>query len=245
MRRWFAIAAVLLINLVCVTPSNAFWQSRDSNYDKNIVSGGAAPSYAAGDEQINEGCAFATTCSVTATVTAGFVVVSASGNTSGVVITGVSVCSTPLAQVVTTGVFGTNYTGDIWAGTIACSGSQTITVTVGSSALFKIEIGVGTLSNLTSNTATSTCTGFSASISGGAIPCSGTITVPSSGFGICGGFQSTNSAITFVSPVTTDKSAVGATTAGAFGSDAAASTFTPSMNGSNFFQGSLACVTYH
>lgn len=249
--RLLLVWALLLAGFVCLaqqTQTKAYWQTRDSNYNQNIASGGAAPTLTITDAQRNDACGFLTSCNITGgmTVNAGFVVVGTGAQTSGSTLSGVSVCLTALSQVVSTGVFATNYVWDLWAGTVACSGNQTVTVTATTAnSLNWIYAGIGTFANLTSNTATSTCTGSNASFSGGVQACTtGTITIPASGFGICAGFQSTNSALTFVSPVSTDQSVL-QTRAGAIGSAATAATITPSMNVSNFFQGALACGTWH
>lgn len=242
-----ALAAFLVLCLFAAGQAPAQFNGCAAGFCSKTSTGTTPPTWTATDAQRNDACGLTTSCNITGgmTVNAGFVVLGIGGQTNGVVLNSASVCATALTQVVSTGVFATFYDWDLWAGTVACSGNQTVTVTVTGSNLSYIYAGIGTLTNLTSNTATSTCTGSNASFAGGVQACTtGTITIPASGFGICAGFQSTNSALTFVSPMSTDQSVL-QTRAGAIGSDATAATITPSMNVSNFFQGALACGTWH
>ena len=49
MRRLLLIWCLLLAGIGCIGQSEAFWQSRDSNYDKKITAGGGAPYVGPGD----------------------------------------------------------------------------------------------------------------------------------------------------------------------------------------------------
>ena len=135
-------------------------------------------------------------CSVTLSVNSGLLIVGIggqSGASSGDV-SAVSVCSTSLTQGATNGLIiaGSNF-AEIWYGVIACSGSQTLSMTWtgGTPNMYEVDAAAGTLTGYISSTPTSSCINSIGS-AGTTLACSSAVTVPSSGIAIGVGYQRDN-----------------------------------------------------
>lgn len=209
-------------------------------------SGGSPPTWTPTDAELNETCGFVTTCNITVTVNAGFQVIGIAGDVNASVVS-VSLCSTSIpTEVVTTGVIGAFYEASIWTGTVACSGSQTLAITGGANDLRFVYAGLGVLANLSSTTATHTCSNSAAPTASSTLACSSGFTVPSNGYAIAWTYQSFASAMTFASPITTDEATTGASGAAALGNSSAAGSLTPTANVFNGAGGAgIAAATWH
>lgn len=233
-------AALFLIGLICISFSertSAFWQSRDSNYNIAISSGGSTPTWTGADAAINNGCLFSAICSVlTQPVTTGTLVVFAIVNNQGTADTpSMTACGTSLSNRVGTGTIPAGYTGVMFYGNVT-GGTCTITVSFAGSGSFQdAGFSWGTLNNLTSMTPGTSCLGNYQITQNSPYPCTSSLTVASGGFGIVGFGQNQIATMTGGGGVTSDASATtssGDTIGVAIGHMTASGT--PQYTGGNF-----------
>jgi len=214
--------------------------------------GGSPPAWAASDAQANEACGVVSSCNVTVTGPGtGFVIVGVGANTNGATLNSISFCGVSggsWTKVADTGQISSSREVTIWGATVSsgCTGSQTLTIGGSFAGLAAIYVGVGVLTNLSSTTATSNCNGSVTSVVGGALACSSTITIPSSGFGICFGTMFFSGTSSFGAPFTTDKQfTTGTSGSDAIAHDPTAATITPSFSATTSTIAGLTCGTWH
>lgn len=227
MRRWSIIAAILL---ACMGTANAWWQSRDSNYNTNIAAGGS-PVWTFTDAQFNTACS--NPCTQAINVNPGYVVVVVGGLLGGsgtATLAAPTLCSVTLTSITGSGNFNTGQDIEIWGGTVGCSGSQTISVatTNPANSWTKMYVAIGTLTNLSSTTPTGTCHATDLAVAN-TVTCGSSLTVATGGFAIVGGLNSFTTTFTS-STMTLDSSTNDAVNmSGAIGHNSTPGTLTPSL----------------
>jgi trimeric autotransporter adhesin len=181
------LAGIAATALLSAAPARAQSMGLDLGIRHSAPSA-AAPTWAETFTGGNNSCAGTSTCTLTGvTVNPGFVVAGV-WNYAGTTYSSVTLCGISLTQIVQTAT-GNNQTDALYGGTIVSGGScSLVAVTAGN--LLSLAAGVGTLTNLTSSTATSSCTLTPDSVAGPTYSCSSAITIPSNGFGIL--FASSN-----------------------------------------------------
>lgn len=212
-------------------------------------SGGAgSPTWTPTDAKVNESCTFSTTCPVTVAVNAGYVVVGTGGYDPGAGTTQSlaftsgcgSVSFTPILSIGS----GTTNPGGLWGATVATGGSCVLTITRTGGGWQLFGATVGTFTNLSSTTPTSTCSGSTSGSS--PYPCTSALTVPSSGFAIASAWYASTPAPTWTSwGGTLGSTVAGATTSTSNASLGTAGSTTPEFNGTSFVTGSVFGATWH
>jgi hypothetical protein len=183
MRRYL-ISAVLCLLLTC----GAFAQGLDLGIWRSVPSA-ASPTWTAQTAAGNNGCGFSTSCSVTGVpVTSGFIVAGVGGTNDAAgasTVSALTVCGTSLTLISSPSVASGAELLGLFAGTVT-GGSCTLTATASGAGAFNgMSVALGTLSNLTSTTPGTLCTGVYGPTQDSPYPCTtGSITVAAGGFGI-------------------------------------------------------------
>jgi hypothetical protein len=187
----FLSLGLFLCGVFCLGRADAFYQSRDSNYNHVIPSGGGSPTWTNQTTGINPSCGFATTCSITSVaVTSGVVVVAVAGvnNSAGAsTVTSMTICGTSATLIASPSAASNIFMTAIFYATGVTGGSCTVSATAsGTGAWNEMGIALGTLNNLTSSTPGTDCTGVYTGTQAAPYPCTSGITVAAGGFGIVG-----------------------------------------------------------
>lgn len=189
----------------------------------------------------NDACGFVTTCNITSvTVPAGFIIVAAR-ITNDANLNAISVCGTALTVQHVAGP--PTYDTAIGYGTTA-GGTCTVGITGDATSVQYAAFALGRLSNLSSTTPGTICTGSYAGVNtGGTYPCTSGITVAADGFGVAA------FGINQKTTITSSNMTIGAQYNGsaAFQSVAlayAATSNTPSFSNNNFAQASVIAAPW-
>jgi len=225
----------------------------DSNYNIAISGGGGSPTFT-GQTSGNDGgtCSFATTCTVSGlTLTSGYlVVVFGSGNFSGASSTVSSaavggVCSGTLTAVATPTSTANNAIIGIFGGTITGGTGCTLSATASAAGTFLgLFAGAGTLNNLTSTTASATCSGAYPATTGSPYPCTSSISISSGGFAVGGIIDSTGSSTFTSGTMSVDSQSATSNVSGAIGNSSTAGSITPSWNTTGFVNVAVAAAAW-
>lgn len=211
--------------------------------------GGGSPTWTAQTSGVNVACGFITTCNIASvTVPTGFIVVGAlvhnAGGSSGT-ISGVSACGTPLTQAQTNTIPSAGDGVALFYGSVT-GGTCTVAVTFSvASAVQDAGVALGLLSNLSSTTPGTGCQAQYPGSQNAPYDCSGSITVPSGGFGICAIGYNNVTALTSSNLTINSQSAAGTGgDATAVGIGSTTVTGTPTFGGTNFAQAGIACAPW-
>lgn len=215
--------------------------------------GTATPTWTGTGTGVNNACGFGSTCATSAgvAVTSGFNVASVYADMGGSTtndITGVSLgapCSTSFTRTVTDGAITDTHIVDLWQGTVGTGGTCTVTITTTSNTLDRVLVAIGVFANLTSTTATGTC---SAAFTGAnsPYPCGSAVTVPASGFAIVGaGFNNSGSIGVSGATFTIDQQVNGTVPSLVIGHNGTAGSVTPSATAVSTVHGGIVAATFH
>lgn len=188
----FLIALASIAFGVC-SPASAQFVTLGCQGGQCGGSGGGGPTFTGQTTASNASCGFVTSCSATATVTGGLLVVvvgglNQSGATSSIssVTTSGSCGSVTLTAAVNPTVAANGTLAGVFYGTVS-SGSCTIQATASATGAFQaMALAVGTLNGLTSNTPGTGCSNFYNNAGVNPFACSSSITVSSGGLEIVG-----------------------------------------------------------
>lgn len=215
-------------------------------------SAGTLPTFTNFASATNNSCGFVGSCQITAslTVASGFNVFAAmvdqnaAGTTAITTLTLSGGCSGSLTlQAATTSASGNGDSVALFYGTVT-GGSCTVTVAdTSSNGISRAGVAVGLLSNLSSTTPGTGCTGVYQPNGGSTYPCSASITVASGGFGVAAiGFSNagplTSSNLTIGSQSNATSNSVG------IAYTSAAGAITPTFGGVGFVNGAIVSAPW-
>ena len=199
-------------------------------------------------------CIFVTSCTVAVSVNPGLLIVSvlmvqAAG--TGDNISQVTACTSSPVTLTAAGIVAeanANSVG-LFYGVVICSGSQNIVVTSAvAGSITGIVAAAGTLTNYVSSTPGTGCSGVFNSNGSTTYACGSTITIASSGVGICaGGDSGSGGTLAFQSPLTNpyDEGSAESNGTGAISHSSTAGTITPEYTDSAFLNGGITCSPWH
>lgn len=246
MKKFVAVLAALFC-IVCFTGAGWLPLAAPS-------SGGGSPTWTNITSGGNGACGFVTTCSITGlTVASGFNVMGIGGRQVGGTVdwSNVKLCGTTLTRIVGSGDIA-GFPVDLWAGTVT-GGTCTASADGSAGSIESLLVGLGLLSNLTSTTATTTCSGDFTGSTNDPNPCSSALTVPANGFAIAfayGNFAGTGCTVTWVAngglTMVPDASPTNATKdCASISHFATAGAITPTFNDGGFLAGGIAGATWN
>jgi hypothetical protein len=242
------LAAILALGLLCFGRADAFWQSRDSNYDKSVAAGGgggsptwlktanpAVQTVGSGNTATFSGANIGTASSdrivvVCAATDGGGPLVSPNGVTIGGT-------NATLAKASNAGTKN----AEIWYLNVPSGTSATIAVT-GTTGLTYSGITVGILTGVTATPTTTAAEAYG--YNGDPNTTSSALTIPATGFGIvCGGSES-NGTPTFNVGTLDYKTATGASWSVLSGYISTSGSQTPSISGYSYSGLGIAAASW-
>jgi hypothetical protein len=236
--------SIVAIFLWLFVSSCAFAQSQglDLGIAKSVPSGGS-PTWTNQTSGVNASCGFTTSCSVTGvTVPSGFIVVGVGGinEASGAsTVSSLTACGTSLTLLASPSAPNGGFLLAEFYGTVT-GGSCTISATAsGTNAWNTMGVALGELSNLTSTTPGTDCTGYYAASQNAPYPCTSSVTVASGGFAIAVFGYGASATLTSTNlTIDSQQSTV------AIGIGHAITTLTPTFGGGNFLQAAIVAAPW-